>query len=742
MEYLYRIFFFVVSMTLLMVLTLPLVLITRFLLRKHRRKYIMWEWRLVYLRSICPFAMTSLLFVIPGLNHYYHLFLNRLGFTMQGVSGIMFHWSDIFKRHITVSITFKACSIIWAAGTAILLLHVVLTQRNLRTYFARAKMIGEDIYESSVIELPVQIGIFHKKIYLPRGFRAEETAWLLRHMESRTVEPIRRFIVVMITIIYWVNPVMWLYYYLWSTDNEILCDERIICSKPDKIRQQYAQGVLNFKKSQKYIKNEKGEITEKKTPNICSFLTIFERNTDSRSRRLMHQKWYNSGRGFSAFVCLCATCCLLFILSPIHQVWAGSTEMKTKNEDQSAKNLFENGKNIVVARATAKSPSGLQRVIQLEMRKGEEDGTTGYDGKFSLVMYDNINNKVDSMDMDDVFTRSVLKNYHFTRGMALQIQDYNADGIQEISLGQKQALTDAEFEKLFEGSDSKDKPKIQESQVYQFSLVNVEEEKLKLLQEGIISVSQERGQNESIQFGRTDGVDTVFSVPFGNSVQYYEWNVEGGSYEAKKYTAEDVQKLKENKKDNGSDVNQAQDHTLAKEDGSTAILVSTKRDSTTSEEIQSVTISPRNSEVQLRDIKGYYCDLLWVPGMGEEQERYAQLIYNGTKSRTFVVYDTKRKTVYYSQEDGTEELKAIFKQYNYNDDFASFKENGVIYSLQSKTNDTLKISFSAEAEGNVTLKGSYEYNVKEKKSANLSFTQIMNSQNSTAAPTVEPEAEK
>lgn len=738
MELIYRAFFFVASMALLMIFALPWVLLARLFMRRHERKYMMWEWRLLYVRSICPFAMTSLLFVIPGISHYYYMLLNRLGFDMQGVSGIVFHWSDIFRRRITTTTTFKGCSIIWVAGMAILLLHLALTQRNLRKYFAKAGEIGENIYESSVIELPVQLGVFRKRLYLPKGFQTAETTWLLRHMESRKMEPLRRFLVVFITVVYWFNPVMWLYYYLWSRDNEIWCDEKIVHQRPELFREKYAQGILNFRKRQGYAKDASGNLVEKKSPNIYSFLTIFERNPEGRAKRMMYQKWYASGGGISAWGCLLVSCALLFFLSPLQRVWTEDSKTASGKGEKTAEKLFEDGKNLSIAKGSTQSPSGLNRVIQLEMREGEKDGFGGYEGKFSLVMYDDVKNKIDSVDMDDVFSRSVMKSYHFSEGLELEMGDFNGDGIQEIILGQKQALTEAEFDKLFQGD--KDKPKIQDSQVCQFTLVNVEEKELKVLQEGIASVSLKKDQGESVKFELADGVEGVFGVPMGNKVQYYQWNKDQAAYEPKDYTEEDIEKLKEQSKDGGDNQVQgeAKDHTLAKEDGATAIMVSTKRDSTSSEEIQSVTLSPRSSQVQFTDVKGYYCDLLWVPAMGEDANRYAQLIYNGTKSRTFVVYDTQRKTVYYSQEDGTENLGKLFQQFKEND--ISFSENSAaIYSLKEKNNDTLKIEFSAEAEGGVTVKGSYEYNVLEKKSANLSFTRAVNNGESTAAPTVEPE---
>lgn len=738
MEMIYRTFFFVASMALLMIFALPWVLLARLFMGRHERKYVMWEWRLLYLRSVCPFAMTSLLFVIPGVSHYYYMLLNRLGFAMQGVGGMVFHWSDIFRRRITATTAFKGCSVIWVAGMAILLLHLALTQRNLRKYFAKAGEIGENIYESPAIELPVQLGVFRKRLYLPKGYQTGETTWLLRHMESRKMEPLRRFLVVFITVVYWFNPVMWLYYFFWNRDNEIWCDEKVMNQVSDRFRQKYAQGILNFRKRQTYRKDEAGNLAEKKSPNIYCFLTIFERNPEGRAKRMMYQKWYASGGALSAYGCLLATCALLFFLSPLQRVWMEDSKSASRKGEKTAEKLFEDGKNQVIAKGSTQSPNGLNRVIQLELDDGGKDGSGGYDGKFSLVMYDDVKNKIDSMDMDEVFSKSVMKSYHFSEGYELAIGDYNGDSIQEIILGQKQALTEAEFGKLFEGD--KDKPKIQDSQVCQCTLVNVEEKELKVLQEGITSVSLEKDREESVKFAAADGVEGVFSVPMGSKEQYYQWNKDQAAYEPKNYTKEDVEKLKEQSEDGGDAQAQgeAKDHTLAKEDGGTAIMVSTKRDSTSSEEIQSVTLSPRGSQVQFTDVKGYYCDLLWVPAMGEDANRYAQLIYNGTKSRTFVIYDTQRKTAYYSQEDGTENLGKLFQQFHEND--IAFSENSAaIYSLKEKNNDTLKIEFSAEAEGGVTVKGSYEYNVLEKKSANLSFTRAVNNGESTAVPTVEPE---
>ena len=90
-----------------------------------------------------------------------------------------------------------------------------------------------------------------------------------------------------------------------------------------------------------------------------------------------------------------------------------------------------------------------------------------------------------------------------------------------------------------------------------------------------------------------------------------------------------------------------------------------------------------------------------------EENRYAVLTYNGIKSQTFVVFDTKLKEIYYKQEDGNSALSSVFDRYNGNqNDIAFNKDDLVVYTLQEKENDVLKIGFAANAKDNVVVKGS------------------------------------
>lgn len=149
-------------------------------------------------------------------------------------------------------------------------------------------------------------------------------------------------------------------------------------------------------------------------------------------------------------------------------------------------------------------------------------------------------------------------------------------------------------------------------------------------------------------------------------------------------------------------------------------MVNAKEDNTRSEVIQSVTLFPRGKSKKFEDIHGYFCDLLWVQD-GDDKNRYAQLIYNGMKSQTFVIYDTSRKEIYYQHEDGAEPLANVFALYRVDD--ITFKDGGaVVYELAGKEDDVIKIKFVAEADNHVTVNGSYEYNIVRGIASNFTFS--------------------
>ena len=775
MDFLYRIFYMVFSLGILMIILLPVVLIFRILVRNCERRYMMWQWKFLFLRSICPFFMSSMLSFLPVWNRRFYVFLGNLGFIIQEQKGVSFGVRDVFTKRIFVTQGFQICSVLWLCGALLFLLYQLYNKFRLTSSFAAAKELGEDIYEVSAIHLPVQTGIFHKTLYLPSEFHASELKWLMRHMEKRGAEPLKRAMIMFICAVHWFNPVMWLYYYLWSGDNEINADERAVYRGNMMKRREYAQSIMNFRRRVYSHKNAAGVYEEDRISDNFGIYVVYERDTEKRARRMMYQKWDGAGKRLFARTLVLGVLMCYFLLAPLNKVWAGGTWKSDAGTEQTVEKTADSipvKKRQVIANADALSPEGLTRIIQLELKGGGSKNEDGYDGDFTLVMYDQLKNKLSYLDMNTIFSHSIKSSYHFSSDLILYVADYNGDGKQEVTLGQRVVMTQKEFSEFMKkeedaeagqtnggaagsaeggqandgaaGSAESETPaESKESaksagdyDVYQYSVISMDTNQMTIIGQEIYAVTEKNDKSalpatESISFDKVSGVTGLFSVPFAGRKKYYEWISSEESYQEVDYTEEEIEAKKNG--ENPSEIGKTGEHTLEDAVGDTAILVSTETDNTSSEAIQSVILSPRKSQKRLEDVKGYYCDLFWAPEIGANTEnRYAVLLYNGVSSRTFVIYDVKDRSVYYRQEDGSENLGKIFKQYG--EESITFTEGGVVlYNLSEKTNDTLKIDFYAIADGKITVKGSYEYSVKNKMAANLSFSQSIDEQTETGA---------
>ena len=670
-----------------MIALLPFIVVFRFLLRNYEKKYTIWGWRLFFLRSICPVALSSVFCLFPVVNRKYHLLLADFGLNVKGESGIMNSWRAVYQGEVSATEAFKICSIIWAAGAFGIFLLAVVYNRKFSKELKKAEKIGDNIYEAASFSVPVSRGIFCRKLYLPKGFQAKELGWLLRHMETHRFTGIRSVLVGIIMAIHWFNPVMWLYYIWWKSDMEMAADERTVHGEKEDIRKEYAQGILNFNK-EPYGAGKSDNRTAK---GILLFPGVIEADIEKRAYSMLYQKRSQKRDRLAAVLLLSVIIVFLFLLEPMKIAWDGGT---WGNGDTSAKTDIEFQKSdmTVVTRMGTTSPEGLERVIQLEMLSGKE-GKQEYAGNFVLRMYDSLENRIASCKIENLFPEIETGQQSFSKDTTLCISDYNGDGIKELVIGQQTEMPAMD-------SGITEVQKTEEPEVnyvaYTYAIVSIEDKSLGIACTGITAVSRDTELGNSVYFENPEDINDIFSKILGET----------------------------------------KEHSLEDENGKKDVLVSTRQDSTGSEAIRSVTIVPGSGSKRFDDIEGYYCDLLWVADeKGKQEKDYAQLIYNGKRAQTFVIYDIAKKSVYYKHEDGTKQLADVFKQYG---EDITFQENGtVIYSLVVKEGDILRISFAANADKGITVNGSYEYDVVKRTASNLSFNRSGDGA-ASAAPSPSP----
>ncbi|MDE6852447.1 MAG: M56 family metallopeptidase [Lachnospiraceae bacterium] len=96
-------------------------------------------------------------------------------------------------------------------------------------------------------------GILHKKIILPQGLSDTEREYILCHeeMHIRRNDHLVKWIVFLLTGIYWFQPLVWVAAHYLEQDMEMSCDEMVIRNMGDGIKKAYAQSLLSFAKGRR-----------------------------------------------------------------------------------------------------------------------------------------------------------------------------------------------------------------------------------------------------------------------------------------------------------------------------------------------------------------------------------------------------------------------------------------------------------------------------------------------------------
>ena len=710
LKLLYGLFYTSFSLAVVSAFALVVVLLIRFIIVKVPKKYFMCLWWLFLIRSICPVSLSSIYSLSPGINRKFHIFLELIGLSFDEQGGVLTGWQSVFVRQFTVNTNFRFCSIMWAAGVLFIWIYTLVKQTGIRKWLQKAERLDGSIYQHEKLNIPVMTGVFRLKKYLPGKMNVSEAKYVLRHMEihEERHDGVLRAAAFIVLSLQWFNPFMWLAHYFILRDIETAADEDTLSYFGYDDRAKYAQEILNMNKGKKVIRP--------------SLVTFQENRIDDRASKMLYQnKIKKKDRQVVVLVVL-----ILFIwwfmLRPLYMLWEGSLDTTVDNSiSQTEEPLFDKTKQVVVAQTNVKSADGLSKVIKIVMTDGKQEDS-GYDGEFKLVLEDTEGNKLAEEDLNGQFGENKNDKLHFEKNVALHISDYNSDKVNEVAIGQDIEFTDENLNTLL-GREPKKKEKNKIKSIQKYYIWNIEADKLQCVSEPIYTADKTGAETNSCEFKIPKGTNGVIKVKVLKNKFYYVWDGTNEMFVRKELTKKQLKKYKKDS-DKTDESGEKSVHSLKNDSDRESIRVVTQKDSTGSEEIKNIVISPNGASKKISNIKGYYCELQWVQTTDNEENRYAVLTYNGIKSQTFVVFDTKLKEIYYKQEDGNSALSSVFDRYNGNqNDIAFNKDDLVVYTLQEKENNVLKIGFAANAKDNVVVKGSYKYDVEKKNQYDFNYSQ-------------------
>ena len=710
MKLLYGLFYTSFSLAVVSAFALVVVLLIRFIIVKVPKKYFMCLWWLFLIRSICPVSLSSIYSLSPGINRKFHIFLEAIGLSFDEQGGVLTGWQSVFVRQFTVNTNFRFCSIMWAAGVLFIWIYTLVKQTGIRKWLQKAERLDGSIYQHEKLNIPVMTGVFRLKKYLPGKMNVSEAKYVLRHMEihEERHDGVLRAAAFIVLSLQWFNPFMWLAHYFILRDIETAADEDTLSYFGYDDRAKYAQEILNMNKGKKVIRP--------------SLVTFQENRIDDRASKMLYQNKIKKKDRQVVVLVVLIFFIWWFMLRPLYMLWEGSLDTTVDNSiSQTEKPLFDKTKQVVVAQTNVKSADGLSKVIKIVMTDGQQEDS-GYDGEFKLVLEDTEENKLAEENLNGQFGENKNDKLHFEKNVALHISDYNSDKVNEVAIGQDIEFTDENLNTLL-GREPKKKEKNKIKSIQKYYIWNIEADKLQCVSEPIYTADKTGAEANSCEFKIPKGTNGVIKVKVLKNKFYYVWDGTNEMFVRKELTKKQLKKYKKDS-DKTDESGEKSVHSLKNESDRESIRVVTQKDSTGSEEIKNIVISPNGASKKISNIKGYYCELQWVQTTDNEENRYAVLTYNGIKSQTFVVFDTKLKEIYYKQEDGNSALSSVFDRYNGNqNDIAFNKDDLVVYTLQEKENDVLKIGFAANAKDNVVVKGSYKYDVEKKNQYDFNYSQ-------------------
>lgn len=149
----------------------------------------------------------------------------------------------------------QICMLIWIAGMIVLLLYGILSYFKCRRMTVQAVHMEGNIWECDHLATPFVLGIVRSRIYIPFHLSAEEKPYILAHetYHIRRGDPIVRLLAFVLLAAYWINPFVWLAYFLMIRDMEMSCDEAVLLQLGTQIKKAYSNSLLTFATGRKQV---------------------------------------------------------------------------------------------------------------------------------------------------------------------------------------------------------------------------------------------------------------------------------------------------------------------------------------------------------------------------------------------------------------------------------------------------------------------------------------------------------
>lgn len=232
-------------------------LVLRFVLKKAPKWVMPLLWGVVALRLVCPFSIESALSLIPSAETIPSEIVTETREPVlyeQATLDIVTNPTLPSAAEVPVGVSrqqaqvdFNIYSVLWLAGMAALLVHVLVSAGKLKKKLATAILLRDNIYESEFVDSPFVFSVIKPKIYLPMHMDEGTAAHVIAHERAHLARRDHWWKVLgyLVLALHWFNPLVWVAYILFCRDIELACDEKVVKGLDGAARADYSQTLLS-----------------------------------------------------------------------------------------------------------------------------------------------------------------------------------------------------------------------------------------------------------------------------------------------------------------------------------------------------------------------------------------------------------------------------------------------------------------------------------------------------------------
>lgn len=264
----------------------------------------------------------------------------------QAGSGLGNGWNQILQ----------ICMFIWIAGVIALMLYGIIFYLKCRRMTAQAVHMEANIWECDHLTTPFVLGIIKPRIYIPFHLTVEEKPYILAHetYHIRRGDPIVRLFAFVLLAAYWINPFVWIAYFLMIRDMEMSCDEAVLLQLGTQIRKAYSNSLLTFATDRKQV--------------TFSPLAFGESNTSGRIKNILH---FKKPKVWGSLLAILAV-----ILAAVFCLTGQETEddtsaLQTADAAQSEQQVTENAQNKKAAEQAKQETETARQTAEQTQQESE-----------------------------------------------------------------------------------------------------------------------------------------------------------------------------------------------------------------------------------------------------------------------------------------------------------------------------------------------------------------------------------